>query len=51
MIKNITLDGLVYIKFNSTMKVPSHPEKLENSTVFIDKMDYLALDVRIIPGM
>jgi hypothetical protein len=50
-IRKITLDGLVFIKFNSTLKVPSHPEKLENSTVFIGDNDYPALDVTIVPGM
>ena len=33
------------------MKVPSHPEELENTTVFIDDKNYPALDVKIIPGV
>jgi hypothetical protein len=50
-IRKITSDGFVFITFNSTMKVPSHPEQLENTTVSIDYKDYPALDVRIIPGV
>jgi hypothetical protein len=50
-IRKITFDGFVFIEFNSTMKVPSHPEELENTTVFIDKKTYPALDVKIIPGV
>ena len=33
------------------MKVPSHPEQLENTIVSIDYKDYPALDVIIIPGI
>ncbi len=50
-IRKITFDGFVFIKFNSTMKVPSNPEELENTTVFIIDKEYPALDVRIIPGI
>ena len=50
-IRKITFDGFVFIKFNSTMKVSSNPEELENTTVFIIDKDYPALDVRIIPGI
>lgn len=33
------------------MKVPAHPEQLENTTVSIDFKNYPALDIKVLPGV
>ena len=42
--------GLMRVKFNQKMKVPDHPEYIQNETITLDEEVYPILRLSVIPG-
>ena len=43
-------NGLLRVKFNQKMKVPDHPEYIQNETITLDEEVYPILGLTVIPG-
>ena len=50
-IAEVTLDGLVYITFNTTLKMPKKPERIQNAEITIGNKVLPALQIQILPGI
>ena len=49
-IQSIEPTGLMRIKFNQKMKIPDHPEYIQNETLTLEDVVYPILDMEVIPG-
>ena len=49
-ILNIDKSGLITIEFNTTMKVPEHPDEIKSGEVFVNGTMYPAVLVSVLPS-